>query len=282
MTIAKAKFLGFCGGVRRAVQRIETELAEQGPLHTLGAIVHNAHVVDALRRRARGWRGASTAGGTVAITAHGAGEEVYAEIERRRPAPPSTRPARRAQQAAASSRGTASSCTARRSAPKSEGSCVDAWARHRHPVSPMSIPIGEKGIRRHLADDEEPGDVCGVRSGMGEALHGACRRCASSTRRARRPGGDTRRPRSWRRAWTRSRRGKPQLGQHEEASGPSDRRANPPHRVREGDRRRVAGCGKRLSAPTAGASTPDDVIEDVVRRLRGRAGGSSRKQREEG
>jgi len=86
MTILKAKVLGFCGGVRRAVQMIETELAEHGPLHTLGAIVHNAHVVDALA--ANGARMATRldevpGGGTVAITAHGAGEEVYAEIEAR-------------------------------------------------------------------------------------------------------------------------------------------------------------------------------------------------------
>jgi len=86
MTIVRAKVLGFCGGVRRAVQMIETELDERGPLHTLGAIVHNAHVVEALA--AKGARMARhldevPPGGTVAITAHGAGEEVYAEIERR-------------------------------------------------------------------------------------------------------------------------------------------------------------------------------------------------------
>ncbi len=86
MTIVKAKVLGFCGGVRRAVQMIETELAEHGPLHTLGAIVHNAHVVDALAKK--GARMAKSLdevpeGATVAITAHGAGEDVYEEIERR-------------------------------------------------------------------------------------------------------------------------------------------------------------------------------------------------------
>ena len=86
MRIIKAKVLGFCGGVRRAVQMIETELAENGPLHTLGAIVHNAHVVDSLAKK--GARMAESLdevpkGGTVAITAHGAGEEVYAGIEQR-------------------------------------------------------------------------------------------------------------------------------------------------------------------------------------------------------
>jgi len=87
--IVKAKVLGFCGGVRRAVHQIETELASSsssGPLYTLGATVHNAHVVDALARKgARVVKSLDEvpAGGTVAITAHGAGEDVVAEIARR-------------------------------------------------------------------------------------------------------------------------------------------------------------------------------------------------------
>jgi len=86
MTVVMAKILGFCGGVRRAVQMIETELRERGPFFTLGAIVHNARVVDDLAAEgARIVEGLDEVpdGATVAITAHGAGEEVYAEIERR-------------------------------------------------------------------------------------------------------------------------------------------------------------------------------------------------------
>ena len=85
-TVTMAKVLGFCGGVRRAVRRIEEELRDHGPLYTLGAIVHNAHVVDGLAAKgAKMVTGLSEVpdGGTVAITAHGAGEEIYAEIERR-------------------------------------------------------------------------------------------------------------------------------------------------------------------------------------------------------
>ncbi len=86
MKILRAKVLGFCFGVRRAVEMIETELQENGPLYTLGAIVHNTHVVEALAKK-----GATLVhsldevppGSTVAITAHGAGGEVYAEIRRR-------------------------------------------------------------------------------------------------------------------------------------------------------------------------------------------------------
>jgi len=86
MSVVEANVLGFCGGVRRAVRMIETELDEHGPLYTLGAIVHNSHVVgDLAARGARLIEGidAVPAEGTVAITAHGAGEEVYTEITRR-------------------------------------------------------------------------------------------------------------------------------------------------------------------------------------------------------
>ncbi len=65
---------------------IETELAENGPLYTLGAIVHNTHVVESLA--AQGAKLVKSlnevpSGGTVAITAHGAGEETYARIRER-------------------------------------------------------------------------------------------------------------------------------------------------------------------------------------------------------
>ena len=87
MNIVRANIFGFCFGVRRAVNMIETDLAEHGPLCTLGAIVHNTHVVNGLARK--GAHLVSTLddvseGGTVAITAHGAGEEVHAESQQRR------------------------------------------------------------------------------------------------------------------------------------------------------------------------------------------------------
>jgi len=84
--VVRSTVLGFCGGVRRAVQTIETELAEHGPLYTLGAIVHNAHVVDSLAGKgAQMVESLSEVpdSAAVAITAHGAGEDVYQEIERR-------------------------------------------------------------------------------------------------------------------------------------------------------------------------------------------------------
>jgi len=86
MQVIKADVLGFCFGVRRAVTMIETELEQNAPLCTLGAIVHNTHVVEGLTKK--GGRLVRSldevpADEAVAITAHGAGEEVYAEIRER-------------------------------------------------------------------------------------------------------------------------------------------------------------------------------------------------------
>lgn len=85
MRVELARVYGFCPGVRRAVEMVEAHLREGGPLATLGAIVHNTQVVEALARK-----GAQVVEslaqvneGTVAITAHGAGPEVYEEIRNR-------------------------------------------------------------------------------------------------------------------------------------------------------------------------------------------------------
>jgi 4-hydroxy-3-methylbut-2-enyl diphosphate reductase len=84
MELRKAEVLGFCGGVRRAVRMIEREL-EEGPLETLGAVVHNPRVVAELERRGAHVISSleEARSGRVAITAHGVGEEVYREIEAR-------------------------------------------------------------------------------------------------------------------------------------------------------------------------------------------------------
>jgi 4-hydroxy-3-methylbut-2-enyl diphosphate reductase len=48
MRIEKAAEMGFCFGVRRAIGIVEKAVAERGPLQTLGALVHNQQVVDRL------------------------------------------------------------------------------------------------------------------------------------------------------------------------------------------------------------------------------------------
>jgi 4-hydroxy-3-methylbut-2-enyl diphosphate reductase len=85
MQIEKAAEIGFCTGVRRAINMIERAAKELGPLQTLGPIVHNQQVVDRLAEH----------GVTVAesldqlkreilcISSHGVGPQVIEEAEAR-------------------------------------------------------------------------------------------------------------------------------------------------------------------------------------------------------
>ena len=85
MQVIKAKELGFCMGVRRAVEMMEGAAEELGPITSLGSTVHNPQVVDKLRRR--GVEVIATLEAIdarpVAITAHGVGPEVLRELEAR-------------------------------------------------------------------------------------------------------------------------------------------------------------------------------------------------------
>ncbi len=92
--IIRAREMGFCMGVRRAVQIMESQATPENPIYSVGEIVHNPHVVASLE--ASGVRqlpgpdeldgnvGLATAGrvghGRVAITAHGVGERVVREL----------------------------------------------------------------------------------------------------------------------------------------------------------------------------------------------------------
>lgn len=85
MKIEKAAEMGFCFGVRRAIDLVEKAAQEHGPLQTLGALVHNRQVVDRLSEC-----GVSIAenlneiqGDTVAIASHGTGPEVMKLIKAR-------------------------------------------------------------------------------------------------------------------------------------------------------------------------------------------------------
>lgn len=85
MQIEKAAEIGFCTGVRRAINMIEKAARELGPLQTLGPIVHNQQVVDRLAEH----------GVTVAesldqlkrdilcISSHGVGPQVIEQAEAR-------------------------------------------------------------------------------------------------------------------------------------------------------------------------------------------------------
>ncbi len=95
MEILLAKDMGFCWGVRRAIDIMEKAAQERGPIVSVGPIVHNPQVVKELEEK--GIRvgtepGPSTAGPAsgqaldslpVAITAHGAGPDVLEEARGR-------------------------------------------------------------------------------------------------------------------------------------------------------------------------------------------------------
>lgn len=85
MEIEKARELGFCFGVRRAVRLLERAAQEPGKIETLGPVVHNQMVVDSLAKL-----GVTVInsldqfkGNVLAITTHGVGPGVLAEIQNR-------------------------------------------------------------------------------------------------------------------------------------------------------------------------------------------------------
>lgn len=85
MQVIKARELGFCMGVRRAVDMMEEAASDLGPITSLGSTVHNPQVVDKLR--ARGVDVIATLDAVdarpVAITAHGVAPSVLRELEAR-------------------------------------------------------------------------------------------------------------------------------------------------------------------------------------------------------
>jgi 4-hydroxy-3-methylbut-2-enyl diphosphate reductase len=81
--ILLAKEMGFCWGVRRAVSMMEKAASERGQIISLGPIVHNPQVVAALAEK--GVQVASSidgvSGSAVAIGAHGVGPNVLEEVK---------------------------------------------------------------------------------------------------------------------------------------------------------------------------------------------------------
>ncbi len=86
MEVVLAEAMGFCHGVRRAVEMAETAAREGKVVRTLGDLVHNPQVVERLRRLGIEVVNnlAEVDPGQVAmVTAHGAPPEVLEEAERR-------------------------------------------------------------------------------------------------------------------------------------------------------------------------------------------------------
>lgn len=85
MRIHRARDMGFCFGVRRAVDMMQEAAANGTLVTTLGQVVHNPQVVARLEETGIRVKNDRTADGvttdTVAITAHGVGETVVRDIE---------------------------------------------------------------------------------------------------------------------------------------------------------------------------------------------------------
>lgn len=85
MEILKASDMGFCFGVRRAVEMMEQEATTGRPIASLGSVVHNPQVVGRLKQR--GLDVITTFddldGRRLAITAHGVGPTVIEEAQSR-------------------------------------------------------------------------------------------------------------------------------------------------------------------------------------------------------
>lgn len=85
MKVEKADKIGFCFGVRRAVEVLEKVAQEQGSVETLGAVVHNKQVMQRLAtigvKVARDMD--DIQGGTVATSSHGISPQVEKELRSR-------------------------------------------------------------------------------------------------------------------------------------------------------------------------------------------------------
>ncbi len=85
MKIEKADKIGLCFGIRRAISIIEKVVGERGSVETLGAIAHNQHVVQSLEEK--GVRVAESVddvkGDTVVIASHGVSPQVLEELQAR-------------------------------------------------------------------------------------------------------------------------------------------------------------------------------------------------------
>jgi 4-hydroxy-3-methylbut-2-enyl diphosphate reductase len=84
MEIFRARDIGFCFGVRRAVEMAEKATGELGELSSLGSIVHNRQVVE--RLAAMGLKvvasPAEAGSGALIIPSHGVAPDVIAEAKR--------------------------------------------------------------------------------------------------------------------------------------------------------------------------------------------------------
>jgi small subunit ribosomal protein S1 len=81
-----ARHAGFCFGVKRAIRMVEEALASgKGPVTSLGPVIHNPQVVQSLEERGLRRAGSldEVSEGVVVVRSHGAPPRVHAELQRR-------------------------------------------------------------------------------------------------------------------------------------------------------------------------------------------------------
>ena len=85
MEVILAEYLGFCYGVKRAIQTARDNATAAGGASTLGPIIHNPQMVERLQSEGIGTINSlgDMKAGTVIIRSHGVGPTVYAEAEER-------------------------------------------------------------------------------------------------------------------------------------------------------------------------------------------------------
>lgn len=86
MNIILAQEMGFCYGVKRAIEMAHAVAEERGEIHTLGQLVHNPSVIERLEQDGIGVVSdmeTVPADGIATITAHGAGKAVTEQIAAR-------------------------------------------------------------------------------------------------------------------------------------------------------------------------------------------------------
>ncbi|MCX7971287.1 MAG: 4-hydroxy-3-methylbut-2-enyl diphosphate reductase [Negativicutes bacterium] len=84
MEIIKAEFMGFCYGVKRAIELVERLIAgQEKDVYTYGPIIHNPQQVEKFRRLGVEARELLPDRGTVVVRSHGAGPDFYRQAAER-------------------------------------------------------------------------------------------------------------------------------------------------------------------------------------------------------
>ena len=83
MEVFLAENLGFCYGVKRAIQLAEDSAGPDGPTNTLGPIIHNPQMVAKLAENGVGTVDSldEVSSGTIIIRSHGVGPQIYDRVK---------------------------------------------------------------------------------------------------------------------------------------------------------------------------------------------------------